>query len=385
MKYDGIMPGYRILVVCGGNTVSGLEIANLTLMKQLKEIGYSVCCLTSGWNDGAFISRLQALDIPYQCVKLGNLYISRPVWTLDTILNFPKAVFQIRNLLKRFQPDTIILNDHRSFLYSGFLWKGFNVIFWEHNLPPVNLFNKITYGRLAKTVSHIVACSEYVNLRLSEFIISGRSKIRTIYNGIDTADSYVAHETKRMDNGIRIGIVGQVILRKGHMLLAEALSILVDRGLPCAVYIYGNDQTLYASEVRYLAEKMGLNKHIHWMGFVQDKNMIYNNLDIVVVPSMNEPFGLVALEPALWEIPVVAVRSGGLPEIIIHEFNGLLFELDNYNDLAAQLEKLISRPQFRSEIGRQAKTVLMERFSASRMADRFIEIFALSDTFDFQK
>lgn len=379
MQYDGIMPGYRILVVCGGNTVSGLEIVNLTLMKQLKEKGFSVYCLTSGWNDGAFISRLQALDIPYQCVKLGNLYISRPVWTLDTILNFPKAAFQIKNLLKRFQPDTIILNEHKSFLYSGFLWKGFNVIFWEHNLPPVNLFNKITYRRLAKTVSHIVACSEYVNLRLSK-IISGHSKIRTIYNGIHTADSCVAHETKRMDNGIRIGIVGQVIPRKGHMLLLEALSILVDRGLPCAIYVYGNDKTEYAREMRQFAEEIGISKHIYWMGFVQDKNMIYNKVDIVVVPSVGEPFGLVALEPALWKVPVVAARSGGLPEIIKNEFNGLLFEPGNSNDLATQLEKLISHPQLRSEIGQQAKTVLREQFSADRMTERFIEIFELSDT-----
>lgn len=378
------MPAYRTLIVCNGATVSGLEIANLTLMKQLKEKGHSVYCLTSGWNDGAFIARLQTLDIPFKCVKLGNIYISRPDWTLDTMLNFPKAVLQIKNLLKIFQPDTIILNDHRNFLYTGFLWRSFNVIFWEHNLPPVNLFNKITYRRLAKTVSHIIACSEYVNRRLSR-LISGRSKIRTIYNGVDTNARYLQDEKIKTDTSVQIGIIGQVIPRKGHLLLVEALRILITRGFPCKVHIYGNDQTDYASEVRKLVEELGLNKHIHWMGFVQDKNMIYNNVDIVVVPSDGEPFGLVALEPALWEVPVVVARSGGLPEIIKHEFNGLLFEPGNSNDLAMQLEKLISCPPLLSDMGQQAKTVLMEQFSAGRMAERFIELLAPPDTSGFQK
>lgn len=366
--------------------MSGQEIVNLTLMKELKEKGHTVFCLASGWNNGDFTARLEALSIPYQCVKLGNLYISRPAWTMFTILNLPKAIFQIKSLLRKCQPDIVILNDCRNFLYTGFLWEGYKVIYWEHNLPVLQFFNKITYKKLQNETCTLVACSEFVKKRLEE-LTPGVSNIAIIYNGIDTASGNIfkKYSTESTDKLIRIGIIGQVIPRKGHLLLMEALKKLRQDNHNCAIYIYGNDGTEYATQVRAFVHEHRLTDRVNWKGFISDKNNIYNHLDIVVVPSTDEPFGLVALEPALWEVPVVAARSGGLPEIIQHEFNGLLFEAGDCKDMAAQLEKLISRPQLRSEIGQKAKTVLTERFSAGRMAERFIEIFAPPGTSGFQK
>jgi glycosyltransferase involved in cell wall biosynthesis len=368
------MKRYRILVVCGGSHVSGLEIMNLTLMKQLKEAGHSVCCLVSGWNDGAFIARLENLEIPYKSVKLGNLYLSRLLWTLATILNLPKAIFQINYLLKEYKPDIIILNDHRNFLHAGFLWNGLNLIYWEENLPAFGLFNKITFKYLHKKARAIIACSDFVKNRL-EALMPGSSKIKTIHNSIETSDNIFSVQIRDFNEPIRIGIVGQIIPRKGHLMLVEAFAVLLNKNLNCAIHIYGNDQTAYAVEVSRLVNKYGLSRHVHWKGFVNDKNNIYGNLDIVVVPSVDEPFGLVALEPALWNLPVVAARSGGLPEIIEDECSGLLFNPDDFQELAIQLEKLITSPSLRDEMGRQAKIRLNQYFTAQRMTDKFIEIF----------
>lgn len=374
------------MVVCSGSHVAGLEIMNLTLMKQLQENGHSVFCLASGWNNGDFTKRLETLSIPFQCVKLGNLYASRPAWTLVTILNLPEAVVQIKNLLKKYEPDIVILNEHRNFLYTGFLWKGWKMVYWEHNLPALSIFNKITYKKLQSKAHALIACSEFVKNRL-EVLTPGASNIAIVHNGIDTApgNNLKKDTTETTDKLVRLGIIGQVIPRKGHLLLIEALGALLQKNINCAVYIYGNDQTEYAARVREFVLEHGLTDRVHWKGFLSDKNNIFSQLDIVVVPSTDEPFGLVALEPALWEIPVVAARSGGLPEIITHEFNGLLFTPGNYADLYAQLERLICQPQLRLELGRRAKTVLTERFSADRMADRFMETLALPDTADLQK
>ena len=367
-------PYYRILVVCGGSHVAGLEIINLTLMRQLKENGHVVFCLLSGWNDGEFITRLQEIDIAYKSVKLGNMYISQPIWTLTSMLNFPKAVFKIKNLLKKYKPDIVILNDCRNFLYTGFLWKGFKLIYWEHNLPIPSFFNWLTYKTLYKKSSAIVACSDFIKSRLYA-LIKRNSKILTIHNSVEVSDmgSLVRHSD--WTESTRIGIVGQVIPRKGHLMLMEALAILKNKNLNCAVYIYGNYQTEYAKEVQNFVKQHDLEQNVHWMGFVNDKNNIYGNLDIVVVPSIDEPFGLVALEPALWEIPVVAMRSGGLPEIIEDKNTGLLFEPGNFRELSAQLEQLSNSTDERMKLGKQAKIRLFQSFLATQMASRFIEIF----------
>lgn len=368
------MKHFRVLVVCGGSHVSGMEIMNLTLIKQLTEMEHSVSCLVSGWNDGVFIARLQALEIPYTIVKLGNLYITRPGWTLASLLNLPKAIFRIKKLLSHYKPDIVLLNDGRNFLYTSYLWNGFNVIFWEHNLPAISAFNRLTYNKIHRKAQVIVACSEFVKKRL-EALISPSRKIITVHNGIDLTGAGPSTVLKEQHADVRIGIVGQLVPRKGHLLLIEAISRLIDKGLNCNLFIYGNDQTEYAATVRAFALERKVSEHIQWMGFVSDKNDIFSHLDIVVVPSTDEPFGLVALEPALWHIPSVVAASGGLPELVVAGSTGLLFQPGNADDLATQLEILIRRPALRLEMGRQAYSRVLQYFSANKMAARFIDIF----------
>ena len=368
------MKRYRILVVCGGSHVSGLEIMNLTLIKQLKEMGHSVTCLVSGWNDGTFISRLQALEIPYTVVKLGNIYITRPTWSIASILNLPTAILHIKNILKQNKPDVIILNDSRNFLYTGFIWNGLNIIFWEHNLPSQSIFNTITYKKLYKKAAIIVACSDFVKKRLETLILQ-KDKIKTVYNGIEITENNLTKVSNKSDSCIRIGIVGQVIPRKNHLVLIEALSVLRKEGLNCTLYIYGNNETEYAATVRDFIYISGLSEYVHWMGFLTDKITIFSNLDIVVVPSEDEPFGLVALEPALWKIPVVAAHSGGLTELIEAESTGLFFQPGDSHELAAQLLRLINQPNLISQMGHAAQARVVQHFSATKMAVRFVEIF----------
>lgn len=365
---------FSILIVCGGSHVAGQEIVNLTLMKQLAAKGHSVFCLASGWNDGSFVARLKAIGIPYQCVKLGNLYLSRPAWTLATLWNLPKAVFQVKAILKKFKPDIVLLNDGRNFLYTSFLWEKTPLIYWEHNLPAFSLFNKISYNQLHIKTRAMIACSDFVSIRLNE-LIQDASRVVTIHNGIEIPDDIVTEIKSESGNSVRIGIVGQIIPRKGHLLLLEALNNLRQEGLDFTLMIYGNDRTSYAEAVRAYLQTHHLAENIVWKGFESDKSAIYSHLDLTVVPSSDEPFGLVALEPALWEIPVIAARSGGLAEIVEHEVTGLLFTAGDAQDLSVQLKRLIQAPALRREMGRHARAHLLRHFTASRMCEQFIEIF----------
>lgn len=366
--------GYRILFVCGGSHVAGLEIVNLTLMKQLKEYGYSVFCLASGWNDGEFVKRLEKMGIPYECVKLGNLYISRPAWTIASLLNLPNAIFRIKKILKKNRPDIVILNDWRNFLYTRFLWKDFRLIYWEQNLPAITQFNRRAFKSIYNQSFAIIACSDFVRKRL-QTLTGGLDKIKTIHNSIEVPKNEISLTPRHPDKTVRVGIVGQIIPRKGHLLLVDALVILCNRGLNCILHIYGNGATPYADEVRHAVKEKGLTGRVFWNGFVRDKNQIYGNIDIVVVPSTDEPFGLVAIEPAAWGLPVVAARSGGLPEIVCEDLNGLLFEQGNSKELAACLETLIIHPDVRSKLGEQARNHLYQHFTSVQMASRFIGIF----------
>jgi glycogen(starch) synthase len=83
---------------------------------------------------------------------------------------------------------------------------------------------------------------------------------------------------------------------------------------------------------------------------------LINEATILLVPSRQETFGLVALEAALMERPVVATRVGGLPEIVVHEQTGLLIDHDDAVGLAGRISFLLDHPDAAVRIGRAARS-----------------------------
>src|ERR1700733_9023907 len=99
------MKNKRILFIVGASYVSGLENITLHLIRGLKERGYEVKCVINGWNDGVFKSTLQSLGIDFFEMKLGWIYITKPKWTIDTLLHWPGAYFKFKKAIRSFDPD----------------------------------------------------------------------------------------------------------------------------------------------------------------------------------------------------------------------------------------------------------------------------------------
>jgi len=97
----------RILFLVGATRVFGAEIAMLTVMRGLKKRGYEVHCITSRWSDGDFESRLKEEGIPFTSLKLGFLYLRKPLWTLDTLIHYPGALLGFYRVKRRFRPDFV--------------------------------------------------------------------------------------------------------------------------------------------------------------------------------------------------------------------------------------------------------------------------------------
>ena len=146
-------------------------------------------------------------------------------------------------------------------------------------------------------------------------------------------------ETGSEGRPLRIGFVGTLVWHKGVHVLIEAAQKL--RG-HCEVHIHGDTAVFpdYAAALRKSAA--GLPVMFHG-GFDRDRvDDIYINLDVLVVPSLwpeNSP--LVIHEAFMHDVPVVAARVGGVPELVGHEIDGLLYEPFDAESLAASLQRLI--------------------------------------------
>lgn len=174
-------------------------------------------------------------------------------------------------------------------------------------------------------------------------------KLRVWRQGVDINSCVV----RTPSPSFRVGCLGQVKYHKGVDLLVDAWQMLhgpVDREL----VIYGSD----TGEDRYgddLRQQIAEIPDIDWRQPV-DRRAVWEvlaNLDVVVVPSRwieNSPN--IILEAQAVGVAVVGTNLGGVAELIRHEENGLLFEPDSAQDLAAQLQRLLNEPELLQELRR---------------------------------
>jgi glycosyltransferase involved in cell wall biosynthesis len=153
----------------------------------------------------------------------------------------------------------------------------------------------------------------------------------------------------------RIGLVGQIIPRKGHDLLLDALPGILDQVPQACVFFIGAD--LFEPDSRFevsLQERLqaspGLRGRVQFTGYLENVEEVYGALDLLAIPSREETFGRVAIEAMAAGCPVVATRSGGLTEIIQSGRNGLLFDPENPSALAESIVELALNAGLRRDL-----------------------------------
>ncbi|MBP5299824.1 MAG: glycosyltransferase family 4 protein, partial [Victivallales bacterium] len=101
---------------------------------------------------------------------------------------------------------------------------------------------------------------------------------------------------------------------------------------------------------------------------------ILHEADVFVLPSIHEPFGIVALEAWAAGLPVVAARVGGLPDFIVHEHNGLLFSPQDARELTAQISRILTRNELRDKLVANALADV-QKFSWDNLGKRLADLY----------
>jgi len=163
-----------------------------------------------------------------------------------------------------------------------------------------------------------------------------------------------------------IGMVGQIIPRKGTDLFLKSIAALVKNGIKIKAVLVGESPKgfeYFNQEIKDLITSLGLENHLIQTGFVKDVAAHFAAMDILAMPSRVEGLGLVAGESMLAGVPVVAANVGGLKELIRDRKNGILVEPDCYNALTKGLESLILNRNFRMKLGKAGKKSISKHYS----------------------
>jgi len=169
--------------------------------------------------------------------------------------------------------------------------------------------------------------------------------------------------------------VGRLVPQKGIEYLLHAVPILARRR-PDAKFIIVGDGW-YRDHLEWIANSTGQRWRITFTGFISDADLVSltKSADALVVPSVYEPFGIVALEGMAAGVPVVASQVGGLTEFIQHDRTGVLVYPRNPESIAWGVEHVLSNPDHARWLTQNAAEIVQKTYGWEAIAKRTSRVY----------
>lgn len=361
----------KILVFAGATFVFGAEKVTLNVIDGLHKKGYDLKILISSWNNGDFIRRLGNISIQdFETISLGWYYITKLLWSLDSLINYPKSILKFRRIIKQYKPNVIYTTSFRPILLL-FPFMNTKIIYNVQDPNSESKSSRFFIKLIDKKVTKYTACSAFIKLDLISCGIEP-NKIDIIHNGVDVNEG-VLEKTLNSDNlsKFNVGIAGQIIPRKGHDDVIEAFRLLKENGNSCQLTIVGKGDDDFILDLKRKIHAYDLGESVFWKGYKVDPKEIYDSIDLLLAPSLNnEPFALVVLEAGALGIPSIVSNRGGFPESIIDGYNGFIVNANSPAQIAAKIEVLIKNPTLLDEMRTNAKLHIAKNFSNVNMINK---------------
>jgi glycosyltransferase involved in cell wall biosynthesis len=248
------------------------------------------------------------------------------------------------------------------------------------------LLNAITHERLNSAKKAVFPCLYYFLEKISDGIIvnsegnkrhfmevakmSGKS-VKVIYSGIDVSDFWGGGVPQKQKGKFTIGAVGRLSVEKGFVHLVEALRYLQSIDFECVIIGDGPQRRDLEDKVR----AFGLEGKVRFLGFQDRVAELMALMDVVIVPSLNETFGITIIEAFAMRRPVIASDAGGIPELVRPGQTGLLFPVRDSQMLARQIVYVYENPAEASRMAERGNEFVLANFTSSAMAEQTIDYY----------
>ncbi len=217
---------------------------------------------------------------------------------------------------------------------------------------------------ISNRADRVIACSFYMREQISDIFDVPEHRVQVIPNGIDPGDLPEPDAAELA--GLRLEfaqpeeklvlLIGRLVYEKGFQFALEAMPSLIGR-VPGTRFLVAGSGT-HEEELRRQAEDLGLMDQGTFLGWIGDDvlHSLYRIADVCVVPSLYEPFGLVALEAMASECPCIVADTGGLREVVPDGGQvGLRFRSRDPEALADVAARVLSDFSLRDELVSEAR------------------------------
>lgn len=280
-------------------------------------------------------------------------------WEIDLVHSFLYRGNVIARLAKKFSKRRVVqLSGHHSVEAPPGAWKS-------------TLAEQMTQ----RFSDRVVAVSHAVKRALEDRDRVPSGKISVIHNGIEIPEVMPVRlkngELRRRfqisQDSILVGSLGRMAPVKGFKFLLEAVAGARQQGLPLYLLLAGTGPEL--NELKQQAETLGIGEEVKFLGLLENPALLYQEIEIFVLSSLQEAFPVVVLEAMSSGCPIIATKVGGVSEILRNNETALLVHPGSVGDLTSALTNVVGDAALRDRLASSAFRDVQNRFALSNMIE----------------
>jgi len=361
------------------------------LVKYLRRLGVDAIAVDSAYGDKPKLEEING--VPILRIPTPDLKRAPKGFVLTEYMFGLKATKAVKEV------GTEIV--HANTAWAGFalakslgkaplVYTCHNGLWLEETVHIQEYFIRLVEGYTMKRSVAVIALNNTMKKSITKASID-ETKVIVVPNGVDTefympgvsADDIVKRfgiEGKRV-----VLFVGRVTYGKGVHILLKAFSVLVKRYPDLKLAIvgplsdhFGKEEVSKYARMLIVYAKRALPRDSYIFTGVADKQTLrklYSTAYVCVLPSYFEAFPMALIEAMASGCPVIGSNAGGIPDIIINGYNGLLFKRGDYIDLISKLEILLEDENLRNVISANARRYAVEKFSWQSIAFKIKNIY----------
>lgn len=359
----------KIIFVFDCCSINGTTSLIYYWAKRLNE-KYNVICVFQ--NDGDMYNKFLADSIrTYICNKEN--------YDENATLDF---YFSLNNILFQENVDLIVIAGNNTIVPCTIAAVKNNVplIYKMNNGKFLEIMDNRPTEFELKEMSHlydsIIPVSNYVKANIEQMGIRGN--INTIYGSninIEDINRCKYEKCKELETTkLNITCISRLSPEKGVDIFLKAISVLDEDTLNKCNFIVAGDGTEKARLLNMIRE-LNISNYINILGYRNDVFSIIKSSYLTVQPSRREGLGLSILETMSMSKICIASNVGGIPEIIKHNYNGFMFESEDYTELARLIKYCVNNEEIVKNLEVNAFKTIEEKFDINVVINKFCRLF----------